>query len=269
MDRYRARFQQQAAGLAKNHIRKADLSEISRLRAPILALSKGEPTHGARRQGRPGAGPADGDFRRQSGRRVDAVRGSPDQSAAARCVGQALGTLPGGPAAKSAGGGRVEKPFTFEEYLAGEEELAAGLAVPMHPKTQQVLAVNSRLAGQLDPEEARTVLALNLTRNLLGLPALVIDLKLAAAARDHSRDMEEKKFFAHESPVPGKKTPWDRAARFGTSASGENIFMGSPDGKAANMAWFHSPGHFKNMMGDHQRVGVGRSGVYFTEEFGK
>lgn len=45
--------------------------------------------------------------------------------------------------------------------------------------------------------------------------------------------------------------------------------MGSPDGKVANQAWFHSPGHFKNMLGDHQRVGVGRSGVYFTEEFGK
>ena len=165
--------------------------------------------------------------------------------------------------------GASKKSFTFEEYLAGEEELAAGLAVPMDPKTQQVLAMNARWAGQLDPEEARTVLALNLTRNLLGLPALVIDLKLAAAARDHSKDMEEKKFFAHESPVPGKTTPWDRAARFGTSASAENIFMGSPDGKAANQAWFHSPGHFKNMLGDHQRVGVGRSGVYFTEEFGK
>ena len=113
------------------------------------------------------------------------------------------------------------------------------------------------------------MLALNLTRNLLGLPSLAIDMKLTAAARDHSKDMEELKFMAHESPVPGKKTPEDRAARFGTSSLGENIFQGSRDGNAANRAWFHSPGHFKNMLGDHQRVGVGRSGVYFTEMFGK
>ncbi len=45
LDRYRLRFQQQAAGLAKAHLRKADLSEIARLRMPILALTKGEPTH--------------------------------------------------------------------------------------------------------------------------------------------------------------------------------------------------------------------------------
>lgn len=45
LDRYRLRFQQQAAGLAKSHLRKADLSEIARLRLPILALTKGEPTH--------------------------------------------------------------------------------------------------------------------------------------------------------------------------------------------------------------------------------
>ncbi len=270
LDRYRLRFQQQAAGLAKSHLRKADLSEIARLRLPILALTKGEPTHEEiAAKGDPAMARLTEIF---VVNRADVLAQSKDLQAEREQL-QALGkhwerclaALPQSAPAE----GESKKPFTFEEYLSGEEELAAGLAVPMDPKTQQVLAVNARLAGQLDPEEARTVLALNLTRNLLGLPALVIDLKLAAAARDHSKDMEQMKFFAHESPVPGKKTPWDRAARFGTSASGENIYMGSPDGKVANQAWFHSPGHFKNMLGDHQRVGVGRSGVYFTEEFGK
>jgi uncharacterized protein YkwD len=270
LDRYRLRFQQQAAGLAKNHLRKADLSEIARLRLPVLALTKGEPTHEEiAAKGDPAMARLTEIF---VVNRADVLAQSKDLQAERQQL-QALGkhwerclaALQQSAPAE----GESKKPFTFEDYLSGEEELAAGLAVPMDPKTQQVLAVNARLAGQLDPEEARTVLALNLTRNLLGLPALVIDLKLAAAARDHSKDMEQMKFFAHESPVPGKKTPWDRAARFGTSASGENIFMGSPDGKVANQAWFHSPGHFKNMLGDHQRVGVGRSGVYFTEEFGK
>ncbi len=161
-----------------------------------------------------------------------------------------------------------DKP-SFEDYLAGEETLACGLAAPMDPHTRDVLAVNARLAAQLQPEEARAVLALNLTRNLLGLSALAIDLRLCETARDHSADMQRLNFFAHESPVEGKKTPWDRAKRFGTTASGENIAMGYHDGKAVNMGWFHSPGHHKNMLGKgHTRVGMGQAGSYFTELFG-
>lgn len=161
-----------------------------------------------------------------------------------------------------------DKP-SFEEYLAGEESLACGLAVPMDPRTRDILATNARLAAQLQPEEARAILALNLTRNLLGLSALAIDLRLCEAARDHSADMQRLNFFAHESPVEGKKTPWDRARRFGTTASGENIAMGYHDGKAVNMGWFHSPGHHKNMLGkNHTRVGLGQAGSYFTQLFG-
>jgi uncharacterized protein YkwD len=141
--------------------------------------------------------------------------------------------------------------------------------MPMDTQTRAILAENAKLSTQLDPEEARCILALNVTRSLLGLNVLVIDLKLCLAARDHSHDMETKGFFAHESPVPGKKTPFDRAQRMGTTCSAENIASGSREGKAANMMWFHSPGHHKNMLGNHNRVGIGRSGRFFTEMFGK
>lgn len=160
-------------------------------------------------------------------------------------------------------------PPKFEEYLAGEEEIACRLAVPMPSPTRAVLAANSRLAGRLDPEEARCVLALNLTRNLLGLQPLAVDLALVETGRDHSRDMERLKFFDHTSPVEGKTNFTDRARRYGTTASGENIAMGTTDGKKANEMWFHSPGHFRNMLGGHRRVGIGRSGVYWTEVFGR
>ncbi len=157
---------------------------------------------------------------------------------------------------------------SFESYLQGEEELAIRATAPMDAATRAVLDANARLSAQLDPEEARCILAMNLTRNLLGLSALMIDLKLCEAARDHSKDMKERNFFSHESPVEGKKTPWDRAKRFGTSASGENIYMGSTNGNDANSAWFHSPGHHKNMLGGHKRVGVGRQDGHFTQLFG-
>jgi uncharacterized protein YkwD len=160
-----------------------------------------------------------------------------------------------------------EKP-SFSRYLAKEEEIAAALALPMDDETRQVLAANAQLAPKLDPEEARCILDLNLTRNLLGLKPVAIDPPLVACARDHSADMEKMGFFSHESPVAGKKTPWDRAKNFNTSASGENIAAGVIEGAAANRMWWHSPGHHKNMLGDHKRVGVGRSGRLWTEMFG-
>lgn len=166
-------------------------------------------------------------------------------------------------------GVRQTKMPSFADYLAKEEEIAVALALPMSAQTRAVLAFNSQFAGRLDPEEARCVLDLNLTRNLLGLSPLQIDLALTTAARGHSADMERLNFFSHDSPVPGKTTPWDRARLAGTSASGENIAMGTIDGAVANEMWWHSPGHHRNMLGNHARVGVGRNGKYWTELFGK
>ena len=160
------------------------------------------------------------------------------------------------------------EPPSFAAYLAKEEEIATALAMPMDADTRRVLGQNARLTGRLDPEEARCVLDLNLTRNLLGLDALEIDPALTAAARDHSKDMETLDFFAHESPVEGKESPQDRAERFKTSCSGENIAMGTLDGAFANQMWWHSPGHHRNMLGDHERVGVGKHGRHWTEMFG-
>jgi len=164
---------------------------------------------------------------------------------------------------------KPKEPPNFEKYLQGEEQLAAGMAAPMSPQTLQVMVANRRLAAQLGQEEARGILELNLMRNLLGLRPLVIDVKLCAAAREHSHDMRQQKFFAHESPLPGKKLPWDRAARYGTKANAENIYHGTHDGRVANRAWFHSPGHHKNLLGDYRRVGLGHSGAFFTALFGK
>lgn len=158
---------------------------------------------------------------------------------------------------------------SFEAYLAGEEELAAKMVMPMDDAARATLAENGKLIGQIETEEGRAILACNLTRQLLGLSVLKIDLKLCEAARDHSTDMATLGFFAHESPVPGKKTPWDRAANFGTSASGENIAMGYADGNAANQGWFHSPGHHKNMLGNHNRIGLGVYQAHYTELFGR
>ena len=161
------------------------------------------------------------------------------------------------------------KPVAFDEYLAQEEQMAAALAMPMDEATRQIFADNSQLADQLEAEEARCMLALNLTRCLLGLNPLKIDLKLVAAARDHSQDMVKHNFFAHQSPLEGKKEFWERAPLFDTTASAENIASGISDGAALHHLWWHSPGHHRNMLRESSRIGVGRYEQHWTQLFGR
>ncbi len=138
----------------------------------------------------------------------------------------------------------------------------------MPPRDQKTMAQNAALRPQVPEEEYRLVFMTNQYRVLLGKSALRLDAKLCDAARDHSRDMVEKKFFAHESPVPGKRTPGDRATRAGTSAHAENIAMGSERAEGPFWMWFHSLGHHQNMLGEHASIGVGNHGKHWTEMFG-
>lgn len=159
-------------------------------------------------------------------------------------------------------------PAEVEKDLAAKEELAAMMATPMNKPDHDVLLANRPLAEKLDPEEAKGILILNLMRVRLGIGACAIDPKLCEAGRGHSKDMKEKNFFAHESPVPGKETPWKRAQLAGTSANAENIFVGSESGAEAIKAWWYSPGHHKNMLGGHHRTGLGRYEKHWTQMFG-
>ena len=86
---------------------------------------------------------------------------------------------------------------------------------------------------------------LNQQRAVLGLAPLRLEEKLSDAATGHSSDMKSGGFFSHTSPVPGKKSPNDRANKAGFQGrwTGENIYMGSSSHSAAYKAWFGSDGH--------------------------
>lgn len=152
--------------------------------------------------------------------------------------------------------------------LDRELDLAILLGLPMTGQDERALRDNELLRGSTDVEEFAGTAMLNEIRFLLGLPLVRIDPKLGEAARDHSRDMHELGFFAHESPVPGKRSFSDRAARFGTSGSAENIASGQATGAGAIRAWWYSPGHHRNMLGGHQRTGLGREAQMWTQMFG-
>ncbi len=155
-----------------------------------------------------------------------------------------------------------------QEDLDAAFEIFARAATPASQTDRKRLQTNRLLREQIDAEEFAGVEYLNEIRLLLGLPVQTIDVKLCTAARGHSKDMVERKFFAHESPVEGKKTPWMRAAAAGTSASAENIARGAKTGKAAITQWWYSPGHHRNMLGGQGRTGLGRYRETWTQLFG-
>ena len=134
----------------------------------------------------------------------------------------------------------------------------------------KILEENKRLAEKIEPDEAVSIADLNELRILVGLRPCLIDPKLCTAARDHSKDMQEHNFFSHTSPLPGKRSPGDRAKRAGTSGGAENIFSGVSSGTKANRGWWHSPGHHINMLSPGaRRVGMGAAGRYWTQMFGR
>jgi len=142
------------------------------------------------------------------------------------------------------------------------------MALPMSGRDKKTLAANDALRATTVAEEFGGTLELNRIRIALGLATLRIDEKLGVAARGHSEDMRTLGFFSHTSPVEGKRTPGDRAARAGTSGGAENIAAGQDTGHGAIRAGWYSPGHHKNMLGSHARTGLGQSERFWTQMFG-
>ncbi len=162
----------------------------------------------------------------------------------------------------------LSDPRPTKAVLEDHEALSGLLAVAESDNHRRILIENDDLGPRIRPEEARGIRRMNQIRIIAGLKPLRIDVRLCNAARDHSKDMVEKGFFSHTSPVPGKKTPWERARRFDTTAHAENIARGTATGAGAIQQWWHSPGHHTNMMGDHSHVGLGRYKETWTQLFG-
>jgi uncharacterized protein YkwD len=120
--------------------------------------------------------------------------------------------------------------------------------------------------------EARLLRLLNEERERAGLRPLKVDPALVKAARDHSRDMLAKGYFAHASE--DGKTPADRVRAAGVRYAivGENLAL-APTVELAHHGLMESPGHRANILSPHYgRVGIGVAdaglhGKMFTQDF--
>jgi hypothetical protein len=137
----------------------------------------------------------------------------------------------------------------------------------LQKRDYKIMSDNAALRDTTPVGEYQQAWITNLYRMLLGKAPLKLNPKLCDAAREHCQDMVEKDFFDHLSPLPGKRTPGDRARLHGTSAGGENILMGDSTAEDAFWGWFSSLGHHRNMVGDYAEIGVGNYLKHWTQMF--
>ncbi len=133
--------------------------------------------------------------------------------------------------------------------------------------------------------EAALVIELNRTRIANNLPLCVPHPRLAAIARQHSEEMRDLKYFAHESPVDGLRTILERFRRAYPEAEtysiAENIARRYGTGlysltvenaRKTHSDWMNSPGHRANILTEkYTHVGIGLSvnsnGDYWATQF--
>ncbi|WP_341945037.1 CAP domain-containing protein [Microbacterium sp. LWH11-1.2] len=92
----------------------------------------------------------------------------------------------------------------------------------------------------------------NAQRTQAGLPALVSDAALDAAAAEWAQHLASTCTFEHSSST------WrsSRVAAFGWVSTGENIAAGQPDAAAVVSGWMNSSGHRANIL-DSRYTGLG------------
>lgn len=102
------------------------------------------------------------------------------------------------------------------------------------------------------------------------VPAVSWNNQLARAAFGHSSDMDKKDYFSHTAPDGSDPGTRLEAAGYKWKAYGENIAYNYTDEEAVVEGWLKSVNHCKTIMSSKfKEMGAGRSGVYWTQDFGR
>ena len=99
-----------------------------------------------------------------------------------------------------------------------------------------------------DPQAALAFKEFNNFRIRNGLRPCEFSQNLQNIAQWHSNNMYNRRQMYHS----------------GTAGVAENVFMGSSSGVYAVRVWINSPGHRANMLGPYRRVGIARTGGFYT-----
>jgi uncharacterized protein YkwD len=145
--------------------------------------------------------------------------------------------------------------------LASAVVAASCVAPRSQPEPLPRPAPRSERVVPLDPSELveQVVEAHNARRDKAGLPALVVNPELEAAASEHARDMADRRKMSHKGG--DGSSPFDRMTRQGYHfrAAAENVAYGFDDIESVMLGWMRSPGHKRNILGKYSEIGVGRA----------
>ncbi|KAF0532024.1 CAP domain-containing protein [Gigaspora margarita] len=100
-------------------------------------------------------------------------------------------------------------------------------------------------------------------------PPLQLDSLLIGTAQRHSERMEESDELSHDD-VDGDFATRVTNSGYDWNAIGENIASGYQDEDSVMDGWMNSSPHRENILNpDFRDLGVGRSGNYWTQDFGR
>lgn len=108
----------------------------------------------------------------------------------------------------------------------------------------------------------------NIIREKHNLNGLSWDEETATVAKQHSKEMYDKQYFAHESPSSGDLGDRLKKAKIDYELAGENIAANYTDGPAAVEGWLNSKGHREALLQkEFTSIGVGVYQKYYTQNF--
>ena len=135
---------------------------------------------------------------------------------------------------------------------------------------RRVDAYNRSLASQADPAELELVRMINAYRDALDLPALEMDPRLLQAARRHSREMVELKYFSPTSPTEATKDAMSRMKAAGFEPTGQwSEALARNTKTATETFWgmFDTPPYHQAMASPElTAIGIGRWNTNWTME---
>jgi uncharacterized protein YkwD len=104
---------------------------------------------------------------------------------------------------------------------------------------------------------ANVIALMNEYRAEKGLPPLSENARLAQAAQDRMRHMEELGYWSHNAPDGMSPFVWLMARDYSYRAAAENLASGFETARLLVDAWMESPGHRDNIMGaDFEHCGI-------------
>jgi uncharacterized protein YkwD len=177
---------------------------------------------------------------------------------------------------RTASGADIARPKTIvttEAALKRVEPQSRGSSGTTSATTSSAADISAAAEDELCPKslnatELQVCTATNRERQERGLQALRWDSSLSRVATEFAQDMNERDYFAHESP--DGRTMKDRLAAAGVKFgfAGENIAYGYENGNDVVIGWMNSKGHRENILKpEYDRIGAAQVGDRFVQLF--